>query len=225
MTGDPTLVADVERYYTAKIEAHGATPSGVDWNGERGQTLRFEQLLRVLREVDVEPSINDFGCGYGGLIDVLSTRRERFSYCGYDVSNAMIAAARERYGQDPRARFVNDEQALTPADFTIASGIFNVRLHHSEEDWRRYVLLTIDRLAELSSKGMAFNALTAHADPERTSSELYYADPAELLDHCLRRHTRSVALYHDYELYEFTVIAWLDGRPPAARSTSAEVAR
>jgi SAM-dependent methyltransferase len=216
VTDDRSLVAAVERYYTAKLATHGPTPAGVDWNGTHGQTLRFEQLLAVLGEAGSEPSINDFGCGYGGLLDVLSRRLERFEYRGFDVSEAMIAAARERYGGDRRARFVTDERDLAKADFTIASGVFNVRVGHGEEVWRRYVLSVIDRLAALSCKGMAFNALTIHSDPDRMSPDLYYADPAELLDHCLRLHSRDVALRHDYGLYEFTVIVRVDGRPPVA---------
>jgi hypothetical protein len=43
---------------------------------------------------------------------------------------------------------------------------------------------------------------------------LHYADPAQVLDQCLRRYSRDVALRHDYELYEFTVVVRLGGRPP-----------
>jgi hypothetical protein len=76
------------------------------------------------------------------------------------------------------------------------------------------VLETLHKLALLSRRGFAFNALTAHADPDRMRSDLYYADPAELLDYCLRHYSRDVALRHDYPLYEFTVSVRLGGRPP-----------
>ena len=39
---DPLLISAVERYYTAKLDTHGATPSGVNWNSAAGQELRFE---------------------------------------------------------------------------------------------------------------------------------------------------------------------------------------
>jgi SAM-dependent methyltransferase len=217
MKDNYSLIEAVERYYTAKITAHGATPLGVDWNGAHGQTVRFERLLEVLDDADTELSINDFGCGYGGLFDLLASRLDRFEYRGYDVSGAMIDAAQDRYGSDPRASFLNDERELQVADFTVASGIFNVCVHQSEDVWRRYMLATIDKLASISRRGMAFNALTLHSDPELMSPDLYYADPAAVLDYCLRRHTRDVALHHDYELYEFTVVARLDGRRPAAQ--------
>jgi SAM-dependent methyltransferase len=215
---DRSIIGEVERYYTAKIEAHGATPQGVDWNGEQSQRLRFEQLLAVLDDCATErPSINDFGCGYGGLLDSLATRLDDFSYCGYDVSAAMIAAARSEHAADTRATFVSEERDLPRADFTIASGIFNVRLDQPEASWRRYVLETLDKLAELSRCAMAFNALTSHSDFDRMRRDLFYANPAELLDYCLSRHSRDVALRHDYELYEFTMIVRMDGRPPATQ--------
>ena len=214
-----SLLSDVERYYTAKLNAHGPTPLGVDWNGPESQAVRFERLLRVLDGGVPAPSLNDYGCGYGGLFEALAARFDEFSYHGYDVSGAMLEAAHERHGSDPRAHFVATDGELPVADFTVASGICNVRLGHPDAEWHTYVLALIDRLGALSRHGMAFNALTSHSDPERMRPDLYYADPAELLDYCLRRHTRDVRLYHDYELYEFTVVARLDGRPPVASSS------
>jgi SAM-dependent methyltransferase len=214
---DPLLTA-VEQYYTAKVETHGPTPAGVDWNDEASQRLRFDQLLAVLPDDDRPVSILDMGCGYGALLEEIAHRRQSFSYCGYDISTAMIETARERCRTDRRARFTDSESELETVDYTLASGIFNVRLESGAESWRRYILDTVDGMAKLSRRGIAFNALTAHSDPDRMRSDLYYADPAELLDHCLRNHSRDVAIRHDYPLYEFTVLVRLDGRPPAQRS-------
>ena len=212
---DARLIGTVADYYTAKVTEHGATPAGVDWNGEHSQHLRFAQLLAVI--AGEQPfSLNDYGCGYGALLEPLSERFSDFEYRGFDVSEAMVAQARERYGADPRARFFSDPAALAPADYTVASGIFNVRLDLDEARWRAYVLETIDAMAAVSRRGIAFNALTLHSDSDRMRDYLHYADPAALLDHCLRRHSRHIVLRHDYELYEFTLIVRLDGRPPVA---------
>jgi SAM-dependent methyltransferase len=216
---DLSLTQAVERYYTAKVKAHGATPQGVDWNGAHSQEVRFEQLLTVVDGWGAEFSLNDFGCGYGGLLDMLARRQGEFTYRGYDLSDAMVAEAQKRHHDNPRASFTSEELDLLPADFTVASGVFNVRLEQPDDVWRRYVLATIDKLASISHHGMAFNALTSHSDVDRMRPDLYYADPAELLDYCLRRHSRDVLVHHDYELYEFTVIVRLDGRPPATPST------
>jgi SAM-dependent methyltransferase len=214
---DDALIGDVRRYYTAKVTEHGATPRGVDWNSADGQHRRFERLLRVMDPSAISPSINDYGCGYGGLIGALSSRLSDFSYCGYDVSESMLQAARELHPQRKGRRFVSDRSELAPADYTIASGILNVRLDTPGDAWESYVLRTIADLVAVSRLGVAFNALTSHSDSSHMRSDLYYADPAQLLDYCLRNFSRNVILDHDYELYEFTMIVRLDRRAPAAQ--------
>jgi SAM-dependent methyltransferase len=214
---DDALIGDVRRYYTAKVAEHGATPRGVDWNSADGQHRRFERLLQVVDPSAVSPSINDYGCGYGGLIDALSSRLSAFSYCGYDVSDSMLAAARALHPEGEGRRFVSDRGQLAPADYTIASGILNVRLDAAVDVWEPYVLRTIDDLVAVSRLGVAFNALTSHSDVSHMRSDLYYADPAQLLDYCLRNFSRNVILDHDYELFEFTVVVRLDRRPPATQ--------
>jgi SAM-dependent methyltransferase len=214
---DATLIEQVERYYSDKVAVHGAKPLGVDWNDERGQRLRFDRLLQVLDLGSSGFSINDYGCGYGGLIDALDARGGPFTYCGFDVSQAMVAAGRVRYEGRRDVRFVDARYELGPADYTVASGIFNVRLDQPADVWERYVLDTIDDLVAVSRCGVAFNALTAHADVTHMRSDLHYADPAVLLNHCLRRFSRNVIVDHDYALYEFTVIIKLGRRTPAVQ--------
>ena len=94
----------------------------------------------------------------------------------------MVAEARKRMRRGPRE--VHERPAgLEQADFTVASGVFNVKQDAPEDMWSAYVIETIDELAHLSSRGFAFNALTAHADPERRRADLFYADPAAMVDH------------------------------------------
>jgi SAM-dependent methyltransferase len=193
----------VERYYSGKVRQHGPTPAGVDWNSKASQTTRFDKLLTVCED-DEEPAIIDYGCGYGALLDYLSEKGTRCSYVGYDLSAEMIERAREIHGS--LGRFTTDTAALEPTSFTLASGIFNVRLDVSVPDWERYVHETIDRLHELSLKGFAFNVLTSYSDAEYMRGDLYYADPLALFDRCKRRYSKRVALLHDYPLYEFTIL-------------------
>jgi len=40
---------DIDNYYTEKVKAYGATPQGVDWNGEESQFLRFKKLSKVIK--------------------------------------------------------------------------------------------------------------------------------------------------------------------------------
>lgn len=203
------LLEEVSRYYSARLAEHGPCARGVDWNGEPGQLLRFEQLMRVVQGSDAY-SINDFGCGYGALLDFLGSRHGLFQYTGCDVSAAMIEAARARHGADPRARFVHGSRPPEAVDYSVASGLFNVRLQHSTDAWHAYLIDTLDLLHECSRLGFAFNCLTSYSDAERMRPDLHYADPCALFDLCKRRYSRHVTLLHDYDLYEFTMLVRME---------------
>ena len=200
------IVNRVERYYTGRLKEHGATARGVDWNSDASQRLRFEQLLKVCERETGELSILDYGCGYGALVDYLIERRQPFRYVGYDVSADMVAAARARFATDLRCTFTADVSAIEPSDYVVASGIFNVKLDTSHEDWSRYMEHTLSEMARLGRRGIAFNALTGFADPDKKRSDLFYADPFRWFEFCRRNFSRFVALLHNYPLYEFTIL-------------------
>lgn len=199
------ILSEVADYYSGKLAEHGDTPRGVDWNGEEGQTLRFEQLSRIISQPSGY-SINDLGCGYGALFEHLNHHGEPFDYSGYDVSEEMVRAAQARYAGKPSARFAVSAEPFETADYGIASGIFNVKLGRKEAEWREYLEATLDILDRTSSKGFAFNCLTSYSDADKMRDYLYYADPCALFDLCKRRYSRNVALLHDYGLYEFTIL-------------------
>jgi SAM-dependent methyltransferase len=202
---DDKLLSEVADYYAARLAEHGETPRGVDWNGEESQVLRFEQLARVVAPA-ASVSVNDVGCGYGALYDYLAPRHAQLAYCGCDIAPEMIQAARARHANAPGARFVEGARPPSAADYSIASGIFNVRLQRSDAEWLAYILATLDDLDRASTKGFAFNCLTSYSDADRMRDYLYYADPCRIFDHCKRRYSRDVALLHDYGLYEFTIL-------------------
>jgi SAM-dependent methyltransferase len=199
------IIRGVSDYYSKKIGEHGPGYLGVDWNSKESQYLRFEQLCRV-----IEPgkfSILDYGCGYGELINFLKAEsRFNFNYTGYDISPQMIKAATGAFKNTAGTEFVS---ALHDKkfDYTVASGIFNVKLDLAgNETWLKYILETLQQFNDISIKGFSFNALTVYSDKEYMKDYLYYADPGFLFDHCMKNFSRNVALLHDYKLYEFTII-------------------
>lgn len=199
------LLAEVAGYYSAKLAAHGNTPLGVDWNGEESQFLRFAQLSKIIERPEGF-SLNDLGCGYGALFDFLGHQWKDFRYNGYDVSSDMVRAAQEQYARFFNARFVTASEPDAPADYGIASGIFNVRLGRSDLEWQDYLESTLDVLDRSSTLGFAFNCLTSYSDRDKMRDYLYYANPGALFDLCKKRYSQHVALLHDYGLYEFTIL-------------------
>lgn len=151
-------------------------------------------------------SILDLGCGYGALVDTIRRRGLPLDYRGCDFSDEMVAAARQRHAADAQAAFATDAAAFGPSTYAVASGIFNVRLHHGDAEWRAYVHDTIRELDAAGTRGFAFNMLSTYSDVDRRRDTLYYADPLEIFDLCKRTYSPRVALLHDSPLYEFTIV-------------------
>ncbi len=210
---DRAFFDSLDAYFERTLAAHGPTPRGVDWNGQEAQELRFRELLRVI-DGSGPVSLNDYGCGYGALAPFAAARGLDMSYTGFDVSKAMLSHARELVGDGQPWRFVHREQDLPVADYTVASGLFNLRLEVGDDSWAAYVERTIRSLGRLSRRGLAFNMLTRYSDPERMRPDLYYADPGRFFDLCKREISPHVALHHDYGLYEFTLLVRMEPREP-----------
>ena len=151
-------------------------------------------------------SLLDVGCGYGALLDTIRQRGLALDYRGFDISADMVAAARARHAGDLAAVFSTEPTALRPAAYAVASGIFNVKLHHDAADWQDYVWATVQSLHEAGTHGFAFNMLSTYSDPERRRDTLHYADPLEVFDRCKRQFSPRVSLLHDYPLFEFTIV-------------------
>ena len=201
----------VERYYTAKLGDHGPSARGVDWNSRRvaGAALRPAARGRARRP---DPfSLNDYGCGYGALADIWPGTAMTSPTGASTSPRPMIAEARERLGAASAA-------ASSTSDDRAGTGRLHGRERHLQRAARQpgrasgagYAEDTIARMAELSTRGFAFNMLTSYSDAERMRDDLYYGDPCAYFDHCKRYYSRHVALLHDYGLYEFTIVVRLE---------------
>jgi SAM-dependent methyltransferase len=199
------ILREVAGYYSAKLAEFGESPQGVDWNSQESQNLRFDQLMKIV-QTNEGFSINDLGCGYGALIDFLQVSFKNFSYQGIDVSEEMLTAAKLRYVNFSQSTFVVGAKPSVMADYGIASGIFNVRLGRTDDEWQHFLCETLDILSETSRQGFAFNCLTSYSDREKMRDYLYYANPLDLFDLCKKKYSRHVSLLHDYGLYEFTIL-------------------
>lgn len=217
MTPEDNSIEKVRRYYTDKIEQHGATALGVDWKDERSQEIRFTQLALVMGE-DRLGSCADIGCGYGALAIFLRERGWGGFYEGVDISERMIEAAQERLSADKQVRLTVGREPATPADFVVASGIFNVKMKTEIDEWERYVFKTIDDLVAAARKGVAFNFLTSWSDAPFMREDLFYAAPERILEYCAERHSRWIEISQDYGLFEFTVRMRLDRTAPRLRT-------
>jgi SAM-dependent methyltransferase len=193
------------RYYGDRLRQFGAVARGVDWNSEESQILRFQQLLRLIDESDMV-TVNDYGCGYGAMASYLRGRGFQGRYTGFDVSEPMIAEAAAAHRHDPLSSFTSKRDALPRADYTFASGVFNVKQDHEAGEWQDYIIATLEDIDLVSTNGFAFNMLTSYSDRDKQRPTLFYADPGFFFDYCKTHFAKRVALLHDYPLYEFTIV-------------------
>lgn len=193
-------------YYSEK-GASNEDAFKVGWKNFRSQQVRFEQLLRSFTISDGD-TIIDLGCGLGDLYDFLSLKYPsiNFKYIGYDVMPEMIENAKSKHTQSNVSFFVvNEVEEIKNADYIFASGIFNLKHSLSDNDWLSYIKNTVVSMSQKSKKGISFNCLTSFSDVEFRKPELYYTNPMELFEFCKKDLSRNVALYHDYEEYDFTI--------------------
>jgi SAM-dependent methyltransferase len=199
------LRAKVRDYYSGTLERHGPTPLGVDWPNAVSQYLRFVQLLKIA-DFQQPFSLIDFGCGYGALLEFLAMRHGEaaVTYYGIDISPAMVAAARQRWADQMRAEFAVGSRCGRMADYSLASGIFNVRLGHAVAAWEAYVESILRDLHASSRIGFAVNFMLPH-DALPTEEGLYRSEPDRWVGIC-EKFGGSVALVRDYGLREFTLL-------------------
>jgi SAM-dependent methyltransferase len=199
------IVAKIEDYYTQKLKQHGPVPQGVDWNGAASQNLRFDQLTKIIAPESKPVSLLDFGCGYGALLTYLNNKKLNINYAGFDISKEMINAATNIHSAT-NSTWTSDENDLSQYDYVIASGVFNIMEQTPSTEWEQYVIDTLSQIDKRAKKGFSFNLLTNYSDIEKMRKNLYYASPSKYFDHCKTVYSKSVALLHDYQLYEFTIL-------------------
>lgn len=200
-------LSPIRTYFEDKLTEHGATPAGVDYNSITAMEARFSQILKVCDQS--QPfTLLDFGCGFGALAGYLQQKAVDFKFYGYDIVESMVVKARQIYAGDERCVFSSDLAQIPVCDYVVESGIFNMRLKADYEEWTEYILHTLQQFNQYSRKGFAFNFLTKYSDAEyiQRRPDLYYADPCFYFDYCKRNFSRNVALLHDYELYDFTIL-------------------
>jgi len=196
---------NVTDYFSKKLETHGATHLGVDYNSVESQEKRFFQLLKVM-DVTSRYSLLDFGSGYGGMYDYLVKLGHDVHYIGYDIAEPMVIKGRELHPNNPDCLFTDKIDEIPILDYAVVSGTFNMKLDADFESWTAIVIEALEQMNSRASKGMAFNMLTRYSDADRMRPDLYYADPCFFFDYCKRNFSRNVALLHDYGLYDFTIL-------------------
>ena len=165
--------------------------------------MRFDKLTYIINSKD-EFDCNDLGCGYGELFNYLNAKfsQQLQMYNGYDLSQSMLDAAENNLNAR-KSKLIKKSSIHTIADYTFASGPFNVKFDISDEKWKTYIEDSLHNMFKHSRKGFAFNLLTSYVDWKE--DHLFYCNPNYFFDYCKSNFSSEVLLFHDYPLYEWTI--------------------
>ena len=206
------IEASIDGYYTQKISAFGATPRGVDWSCAHTQELRHMKLL-TLCDFSAPFSLNDIGCGYGALVGHLATHYadSEIDYLGIDISAAMIRRARRRWPRRDSVSFLVGSESPRIADYSVASGIFNVKLNHPVQMWTWYIARLLTQMHLTSRRGFAVNFIAPPMQCLASPSSLYRTKPDPWIRYCEHEFGSKTELIAGYGLHEFTLLVWQNG--------------
>jgi ubiquinone/menaquinone biosynthesis C-methylase UbiE len=137
------------------------------WSSKLSQEARFSALMRILRYNG--GSIVDFGCGTGDLYAFIVHNYGQVQYTGIDSNERMLKIARHSHN----AEFILcgfDEIDFKPADFVVASGIFQFQ----DASNPNYYEQIVKKLFSKSRVALAANFLSdKRQESEKISNELY----------------------------------------------------
>jgi hypothetical protein len=197
-----TRRAELVAHYERRLAEHGPTARGMDWKDAESQRLRFEVLCSV---TDLNGlSVHEIGAGAGHLLDYLRDEGIAADYSGSDRSSAMVEAARRAHPECSLEQ--RDALAAAPPrawDIVVCSGLFHVKLDAEAAEWRSFIETTVLSMFESCRVAIAFNLMSDRVDFR--ADQLFYSNPAEMVDFCLNELSRDVVLRHDYPLYEYTL--------------------
>tara|TARA_B110000003_G_scaffold266061_1_gene292575 strand:- start:35 stop:646 length:612 start_codon:yes stop_codon:yes gene_type:complete len=172
----------------------------VGWGSQESQELRFDYLIKDFNLNS--KTILDVGCGLGDFLHYLKKSDIKdYQYIGLDISKNMIESCRERHLQD-NVQFY--QGTIFEYDFeTIDVAILSGALSYKYKEATSAAKATLEKMFQLSTEGVALNFLSTTADYELEKNQHY--DPAIILTWALNL-SKKVSLYHDYPLYEFTIM-------------------
>jgi hypothetical protein len=162
--------------YQPNFLRHGSTPLGTFQNNLTTISERHQQLMEhLLRVRSSHFSICDVGSGTAELHSLLTQRCVGHTYTGIEIVPEMVSTV---------------------------SGTFNLPGRTPRRRWEQFVFDVISKMYDLADVGISFNALTSFSTYQ--AKELFYLNPAKVVEFILGNLSRFCLVNCAYPLYEVT---------------------
>ena len=147
---------------------------------DEGESALFEVVPRDAAR------ILDLGTGNGRLLAMLFADGREFTGVGVDVSRPMLAAVRERFGDDPRVEVVEHDLAeQLPVLGSFDAIVSSMAIHHLEDERKRALFAEVFELLEPGGVFANFEHVASPTDRlhreffEAIDEPLYHEDPSD----------------------------------------------
>ena len=165
------------------------------WGSQNSQRLRF----RVMKEIGIKSgdSVLDVGCGFGDFYSYLIDLGIDTKYCGIDINQDFINCGIKKIKDNIELIHGDlDKVKNRKFDWSVASGIFSFDCF----GWDEEVEQTIQKMFELSNKGVSINFLSKRS-PHELKTGFRYACPSDFS----KNPTSKFIVRHDYKDNDFTL--------------------
>ena len=202
------IILNTSKFYNKTLLRHGSNSKGLGWSSKKLQYLRFKELVRFFNIKN--SSIHDVGCGNGEMYIFLKNKGIK-KYFGSDISEIMIDKSKKRFEKVKNVQFkklniYKDLKKIPKYDFTVASGIFNIKNNFSNKLWSEYYYDSIFKMFIKSKKGLSFNIL--NFDCEYKNPKNFYPKLEKTLSFIRKDMTKKILINNTYDLWEYTIFLY-----------------
>lgn len=198
----------IAQHYEGCFARHGDTHLGVDWPKAEDVDKRYQVMLDMIKfrnDNSGKVSLLDFGCGTAHLNEyIISQGISNIEYSGLDISPKFIEVSKAKF---PKANFycvdiIKDYGSLPAFDYVVMNGVFTEKRELSFDEMFAFFQLMIEKVFALTTKGIAFNAMSKAVDWER--DDLFHLPTDLLISFLAKKISRHFIIRNDYGLYEYT---------------------
>lgn len=194
------------KHYKDLLATHGTSTAALGWRDADVQRRNFAAVSQIFHHESGPFTLHEVGCGLGHYADFLAEYFPNAIYSGSDIVPEMVERTHHR--RPGLSVEVRDVISAPPpqADYVVESGIFNLRMDQSPDEWWSFVRQMLRAMFSFAKKGLAANFLTSQVDWTREFG--YYQNPAEALTFAMTELSRFAEIRHAYYPWEFTLLVY-----------------